>query len=75
MLTLFLYWMVWWYPFLLVDVSSYVLALLPLKQPYPLLAYESSKDMTTQATTVATALHSKVTTHKAIFWTKKIGVW
>ena len=51
-LTLFLYWMVWWYHFLLVDVSSDVSAPLPLKQPYPLLAYESNKDMNTQVTTV-----------------------
>ena len=55
--------MFWWYPFLLVDVSSNVSAPLPLKQPYPLLAYDSNKDMTTQATTVVAPLHSKVTTH------------
>ena len=59
--------MFWQYHFVLVDVSSDVSAPLPLKQPYPLLAYESSKDMTTQATTVAAPLHSKVTTHTKQF--------
>ena len=68
--------MFWWYPFLLVDVSSDVSAPLPLKQPYPLLTYESSKDMITQATTVAAPLHSKVTTHTQQFSIlRKLGTW